>query len=111
MTHNLDFTSVIRSVPPKIAPLFTFGDEALSYGDTISIACTISGGDLPVTAEWRFNGGPLESYLEIQTEKRGKRINNLVIDLVSAKHAGNYTCVASNAAGVTEHSSELIVNG
>lgn len=83
----------------------------MSYGDTISIQCTIAGGDLPVTVEWRLNGAPLESYLEIQTEKRGKRINNLVIDLVSAKHAGNYTCLASNAAGLAEHTSELVVNG
>lgn len=83
----------------------------MSYGDTISIQCTIAGGDLPVSVEWRLNNSPLESYLEIQTEKRGKRINNLVIDLVSAKHAGNYTCLAKNAAGVVEHSSELVVNG
>lgn len=101
---------LIFQVPPKLAP-FSFGDEALSYGDTISITCTISGGDLPVTVEWRLNGSPLESYLEIQTETRGKRINNLVIDLVSAKHAGNYTCFAKNAAGVAEHTSELVVNG
>lgn len=97
-------------VPPKIAP-FTFGEDAMSYGDTISIQCTISGGDLPVDVQWRLNGSPLESYLEIQTAKSGKRINNLVIDLVSAKHAGNYTCLASNAAGVAEHTSELVVNG
>lgn len=91
--------------------MFSFGDEALSYGDTISIACTVSGGDLPITVEWSLNGSPLEPYLEIQTEKRGKRINNLVIDLVSAKHAGNYTCLAKNAAGIAEHTSELVVNG
>lgn len=64
-----------------------------------------------MVVEWKLNGSPLESYLEIQTEKRGKRINNLVIDLVSAKHAGNYSCFAKNAAGVAEHTSELIVNG
>lgn len=83
----------------------------MSYGDTISIQCTISGGDLPVNVEWRLNGLPLESYLEIQTAKNGKRINNLVIDLVSAKHAGNYSCIATNAAGVAEFSAELVVNG
>lgn len=64
-----------------------------------------------MTVEWKLNGSPLQSYLEIQTEKRGKRINNLVIDLVSAKHAGNYTCFAENAAGVAEHTAELVVNG
>lgn len=49
--------------------------------------------------------------LDILTEKRGKRINNLMIDAIEAKHAGIYTCIATNAAGKTEHSAELVVNG
>lgn len=83
----------------------------MSFGDTVSIQCTISGGDLPVNVMWTLNKSPLEPYLEILTEKRGKRINSLSIDAVSAKHAGNYTCIAENAAGIAELSSELVVNG
>lgn len=95
---------------PKITP-FTFGDEAVNSGETVSVQCTIAGGDLPAQVTWTMNGRPLESYLEIITEKRGKRINNLMIDSVSAKHAGNYTCTVENGAGSANHSAELIVIG
>lgn len=47
--------------------------------------------------------------MDIVTQKLGKRINNLIIDSLSAKHAGNYTCVAENIAGMAQHSSELVV--
>lgn len=83
----------------------------MNYGDTVSVTCTIAGGDLPLNVHWTLNGKLLESYLEIITEKRGKRINNLMVDTVAAKHAGNYTCIAENAAGVAQHSAELVVIG
>lgn len=99
-----------HKVPPKIAP-FSFGDEAMNSGDTVSVQCTISGGDLPAEVTWMMDGRPLEPHLEILTEKRGKRINILMIDSVSDKHAGNYTCFVENSAGSTQHSAELIVIG
>lgn len=83
----------------------------MNSGDTVSVQCTIAGGDLPLVVSWTLNGHPLEAYLEIITQKLGKRINNLIIDSVSAKHAGNYTCIAENLAGIAHHSSELMVIG
>lgn len=83
----------------------------MNYDETVSVTCTVSGGDLPIKFMWKLNRAPIEPYLEILTEKRGKRINVLMIESLKAKHAGNYTCVAENAAGVVEHSSALIVNG
>lgn len=83
----------------------------MNSGDTVSVQCTISGGDLPAEVTWTMNDRPLEPYLEIITEKRGKRINILMIDSVSAKHAGNFTCIVENAAGIAYHSAELIVIG
>lgn len=83
----------------------------MNNGDTVSVQCTIAGGDLPLEVHWTLNGRPLEPYLEIATQKMGKRINSLIIDSVSAKHAGNYTCVAENQAGIAHHSSELVVIG
>lgn len=104
------FAFVIDLVPPKITP-FTFGGEPMNYDETVSVTCTVSGGDSPINFMWKFNRAPIEPYLEVLTEKRGKRINVLMIESLKAKHAGNYTCVAANAAGVAEHASELIVNG
>ncbi|XP_052841679.1 cell adhesion molecule Dscam2 isoform X10 [Drosophila gunungcola] len=96
-------------VLPKISP-FSFGEESMSYGEFVNVQCTISGGDLPVNITWTLNNQPFEDYLEILTTKRGKRINELTIEAVSAKHAGNYSCVAENRAGVVNHTAELKVN-
>lgn len=97
-------------VPPKITP-FTFGEDPMNYDEPVSISCTISGGDMPINVMWMLNRSPIEQNSDILTEKRGKRINVLIIESVKAKHAGNYTCLAENAAGVAEHTSQLIVNG
>ncbi|XP_039148181.1 Down syndrome cell adhesion molecule-like protein Dscam2 isoform X38 [Drosophila simulans] len=94
---------------PKISP-FSFGEESMSYGEFVNVQCTISGGDLPVNITWTLNNKPFEDYLEILTTKRGKRINELTIEAVSAKHAGNYSCIAENKAGVANHTAELKVN-
>lgn len=82
----------------------------MSSGEPVSVHCTISGGDLPVSVTWGFNGSPINSNLDIFTEARG-RINSLIIDSISAKHAGNYSCIAKNIAGIMEHSAELVVIG
>lgn len=47
----------------------------------------------------------------VSTAKLGKRLSVLNIDAVNAGHSGNYTCLASNLAGASEHSSALLVNG
>lgn len=83
----------------------------MNQDEPVSISCTLSGGDLPINVRWTLNGGEIESWHEILTEKRGKRINVLMIESLKAKHAGNYTCWADNIAGVVEQTSELIVNG
>lgn len=101
--HTFDST-----VPPKITP-FTFGDEPMSFGEPVSVSCTISGGDLPIDVIWTHNRAPIEPSIGVLMEKRGKRIYTLMIESVQAKDAGLYSCKAQNQAGTVEHSSELIV--
>uniref|UniRef100_A0A1A9WR28 Ig-like domain-containing protein n=1 Tax=Glossina brevipalpis TaxID=37001 RepID=A0A1A9WR28_9MUSC len=50
------------------------------------------------------------NYFEIFTTKRGKRINELTIELMAAKHAGNYSCIAQNRAGRVNYTTELRLN-
>lgn len=90
---------------------FTFGDEPMSYGEFINIQCIVSGGDMPVNITWLLNDKPFDEYLEIYTTKRGKRILELTIESVAAKHMGNYSCVAENKAGRVNYTAELKVNG
>lgn len=97
-------------VPPKITP-FEFGDEPANFGDSVTVQCTISKGDLPVDINWLFNGYNLNDYLVATTSKIGKKVSVLTIDSVNGHNAGNYTCIAKNAARETEYTSTLIVNG
>ncbi|XP_050305209.1 cell adhesion molecule Dscam2 isoform X31 [Anthonomus grandis grandis] len=95
-------------VLPKIHP-FTFGSEPSSAGETISLQCTISTGDLPVIFSWMYNGKPINQDYNINIASFGKKVSVLNIDNITAGHAGNYTCLAANNAGVASFASELVV--
>lgn len=97
-------------MPPKIAH-FDFGDEPSNFADSASVQCLVTSGDLPVDFVWFANNRPIAEYFGITIAKMGKRNSVLTIDSVSAKHAGNYTCQASNKASTVNFTSELIVNG
>lgn len=60
---------------------------------------------------WTLNGQLIKNSNDVSIGKFGKKTSVLNIDYVSEKHAGNYSCLASNQAGITSYSSELIVNG
>lgn len=107
---NYPSLSVLFKVPPKITP-FDFGDEPANFGDSVTVQCTISKGDLPVDINWLFNGYALNDYLGATTSKIGKKVSVLTIDSVNGHNAGNYTCIAKNKAQTTEYTAELVVNG
>lgn len=73
--------------------------------------CTILGGDMPIHVVWLLNNESLEHLHDISISKLGKRITALTFDSVAGHHRGNYSCRAENAAGHTEQSAALYVNG
>lgn len=77
----------------------------------MSVQCIISTGDVPLTVAWTLNGEPIVSSNEITISKNSQRISTLVIESVSDKHVGNYTCIGRNDAGINSHTAELKVNG
>lgn len=102
--------SLQNLVAPKIAP-FNFGDEPSNFGDSASVQCLVTSGDFPIDFKWLYNGRPVSEVFGISTVKLGKRTYALTIDSVNGKHAGNYTCEASNSAGVDRYNATLVVNG
>lgn len=103
------FLPLILTVPPKIFP-FYFGDEPMSYGDSVSVQCSVPSGDLPIGIRWYFNGEDINDPA-VAITNIGKRSKALTIDSVTASHAGNYTCEASNKADIVHFSDQLIING
>ncbi|XP_040165857.1 Down syndrome cell adhesion molecule-like protein Dscam2 isoform X8 [Anopheles arabiensis] len=98
--------------PPKIAP-FVFGEDALNYGDSASVQCSVISGDMPIMIEWLFNNASISkaSFSDsVNIADFGKRTKALAIDGVDERYAGNYTCRATNRASSTYHTAELIVN-
>lgn len=68
-------------------------------------------GDLPIVIEWKLNGELVSEALGISTMTVGRRSSVLTIESVDHQHAGNFTCNASNRAGVQSYSTELNVYG
>lgn len=102
--------SNIILVPPKIAH-FDFGDEPSNYGDTASVSCIVTSGDSPINFKWLFDSKPISEVAGISTVKLGKRNSAMTIDSVNGRHAGNYTCQASNSAATINYTAVLVVNG
>lgn len=75
--------------------------------------CSILKGDSPIEIRWSQNGDPITraTHPDITVTKTGKKTSVLIIDSVTAHHAGEYTCVASNLVGSVSRSAVLSVNG
>jgi hypothetical protein len=78
----------------------------------VSATCSITKGDFPVKITWKFNGDPINPHdPDITITRINKHMSALSIESVAARHAGVYTCVATNRAGNVSHSDTLAVNG
>lgn len=87
-------------------------EEPANWGDSISVVCAILKGDLPIEISWALNGEPIgRDRSDINVVATTKKNSILSIESVAARHAGEYTCSASNKAGATSHSAILAVNG
>ncbi|XP_046813676.1 Down syndrome cell adhesion molecule-like protein Dscam2 isoform X22 [Vespa crabro] len=98
-------------VAPQIVP-FSISDEPANWGEAVSAVCTVGKGDLPIEVSWALNGEPINdaNHEDVSISSTGKRVSLMTIEAVSARHAGEYTCTASNAAGATSYSAMLAVN-
>jgi hypothetical protein len=83
----------------------------MKEGSYAQLSCVITEGDEPISLAWSFHGHNLTSDLGIITTNIGSRTSILMINSVTHKHMGNYTCKSSNKAGGASHTASLRVNG
>ena len=99
------------SVPPKLQ---NFGNshQTLQVDQKITMLCSITEGDEPITLSWQKDGVLLlESGSEGIVITKMDHLSILRINSLEAHHMGNYSCHASNQAGSTVIYSFLQVKG
>lgn len=102
-------------VPPQILP-FDFGNGQINVDDMVTITCAVNKGDLPIDITWVMidyfgNEKRLITNDGIVITRSNQRISTLAIEAVQGRHRGNFTCIAKNRAGTTQHSAILSING
>ncbi|GAB6020910.1 hypothetical protein CHUAL_003555 [Chamberlinius hualienensis] len=97
---------LIVKVPPKIVP-FTFQEDELAEGTFVRVTCVAGRGDLPLNFSWKKDENALP--VDVTVRQIDDYSSVLSIDSVLLKHSGVYTCIASNKASTTAHSSTLRV--
>lgn len=106
------FSLSLEAQAPIIAP-FAFS-QYVQENQRSSVLCTLSSGDLPATFSWLKDGQLLTPSLAQSRRiiiKPDSDQSTLKFTSVRLDHAGNYTCVAKNRAGVQSHSAQLVVHG
>lgn len=87
--------------------------ENLRLGQRVSMLCSVTDGDLPLTLTWFRDEVILRSGLSggISIQDMGNYESVLRIDNLRPEHNANFTCVAQNFAGKAAHSQTLRVKG
>ena len=99
-------------MPPTINK-FTVS-EHLRLGQRVSMLCSVTDGDLPLTLRWYRHDQllmPEASSAGISITEIGSYESVLRIDNLRPEHNANFTCIAENFAGVAAHSQTLRVKG
>ncbi|XP_063166621.1 palladin isoform X2 [Candoia aspera] len=84
------------------------GDLMVQEGKLCRMDCKVSGLPTP-DINWQLNGRVIRSDNSHKMLVRENGIHSLIIEPVTARDAGIYTCVATNRAGQNTFSLELIV--
>ncbi|CAH3959184.1 unnamed protein product [Pieris brassicae] len=100
-------TSLHVKVVPHIKPFEL--DEAVFAGESVHLDCHVPKGDIPLSITWTFQGQYITRRLGVKTTKLSERVSVLDIPTVTDINSGNYTCTASNKAGVVNHTAVLNV--
>ncbi|NXO55281.1 PALLD protein, partial [Aramus guarauna] len=86
------------------------GDLTVQEGKLCRMDCKASIAGLPTPdLSWQLNGRPIRPDSSHKMLVRENGVHSLIIEPVTARDAGIYTCIASNRAGENTFSLELVV--
>lgn len=75
--------------------------------------CAVIAGDSPIRIKWLKDGVQLSvaNSVDYKIEMLNEFTSSITFMALKRKHAGRYTCIASNMASSDQHSADLKVNG
>ena len=88
--------------------------EDLRLGQRVSMLCSVTDGDLPISLTWFRDEAKVISSSNtngVDISQMGSYESVLRIDHLRPGHNANFTCVAQNPAGSAAHSQMLRVKG
>ena len=92
--------------PPVFNPILT--PIRVMDGEEVRFQCRVSGTPIPKIS-WFHNGHPIDHQRELRITQTTDGKVGLLIHEVFPEDAGDYTCVARNAAGEARTAASLIV--
>lgn len=95
--------------PPKISP-FSFPRD-IQEGMRATITCSVFHGDQPISVSWLKDGHPIHPTSDLFSRSIDELTSTLVVQHITPKDNGNYTCVARNAAAAVNYTAQLLVLG
>ncbi|XP_059351866.1 cell adhesion molecule Dscam2-like isoform X2 [Daphnia carinata] len=115
-TARRDFTLDVV-VAPKMTPFQQMDPSGLKLGERLTLTCSVTKGDLPLSFSWTVNDRQISSASgAVKTVQIDPYTNLLSVDSLQPAHSGNYTCSVDNLAITTtsashtrQHQSQLVL--
>ncbi|CAG2054815.1 unnamed protein product, partial [Timema podura] len=88
------------------------GTTDLSEGVRAQVTCVIERGDPPFTITWLKDSDPVptESQWGLKIIGIDAHSSTIVVESLTAKHTGNFTCLAKNSVAQVAHTAQLVVS-
>ncbi|RWS11618.1 hemicentin-1-like protein [Dinothrombium tinctorium] len=81
----------------------------LTEGSKFTALCSVTKGSEPLYFEWFKDQSPIKASSEVKIESASPSVSILMIDKISKRDSGNYTCKVRNAFGSDNYSFQLVV--
>ena len=101
------------SVAPKMTPFQQMEPSGLKLGERLTLTCSVTKGDLPLSFSWAVDNRPVSSSGgPIKIVQIDPYTNLLSVDSLQPGHSGNYSCSVHNLASTAltrQQQSQLVL--
>nr|XP_042909624.1 fibroblast growth factor receptor 4-like [Parasteatoda tepidariorum] len=97
-----------NGIPPSLVSNFTLSDN-VQESDIVSVTCFAVSSKKPLTFDWLKNGETIgKSFRNIRIDNN-EDYSILILNNVTQRNAGNYTCLVKNDVGSSKHTASLYI--